>query len=69
MSERATFVRLDADAVENRFQRLRAPLGVTSFGMNLVVLAPGERGRVHTHERQEEVYLVLDGTLTLLVEG
>jgi uncharacterized cupin superfamily protein len=51
-----------------RFQTLRRQLGVSSFGINLVRLAPGERGRIHSHERQEEVYLVLDGELTLLVE-
>jgi mannose-6-phosphate isomerase-like protein (cupin superfamily) len=52
-----------------RFQSLRCELGVSSFGMNAIVLAPGERGRIHAHERQEEVYLVLEGELTLLVEG
>jgi mannose-6-phosphate isomerase-like protein (cupin superfamily) len=31
-------------------------------------LAPGQRGRVHRHERQEEVYVVLEGTLTLELE-
>ncbi len=41
---------------------------MTSFGLNQIVLRPGERGRIHRHERQEEVYLVLEGTLTLLVE-
>ena len=51
-----------------RFQTLRRELGVSSFGINLIVLAPGERGRIHSHERQEEVYLVLEGELTLLVE-
>ena len=54
---------------DDRFVRLRAALGVSSFGLNQIVLRPGERGRIHRHERQEEVYLVLDGTLTLLVEG
>jgi mannose-6-phosphate isomerase-like protein (cupin superfamily) len=57
------------DDPEDRFVRLRAELGVTSFGMNQIVLRPGQRGRIHAHERQEEVYLVLEGTLTLLVEG
>jgi uncharacterized cupin superfamily protein len=52
-----------------RFQALRRELGVRTFGMNLIVLAPGQRGRIHAHERQEEVYLVLEGELTLLVEG
>lgn len=61
------FATLDRAGGE-RFQTLRRELGVTSFGINLIVLAPGERGRIHSHERQEEVYLVLDGELTLLVE-
>jgi quercetin dioxygenase-like cupin family protein len=51
-----------------RFVPLRRQLGVTSFGLNQIVLAPGERGRIHRHENQEEVYLVLEGQLTLLVE-
>jgi uncharacterized cupin superfamily protein len=59
---------LQPDA-ENRFVRLRADLGVTSFGLNQIVLHPGQQGRIHAHERQEEVYLVLEGTLALFVEG
>jgi len=59
--------RIPADADE-RFTPLRRELGVTSFGINLIALQPGQRGRIHRHERQEEVYLVLEGTLTLLVE-
>jgi mannose-6-phosphate isomerase-like protein (cupin superfamily) len=64
-----TFSKLDPDAVEQRFQSLRRELEVTGFGINLIVLAPGERGRIHAHEHQEEVYLVLEGELTLGVEG
>lgn len=60
--------RLDPDVGE-RFLPLRRQLGVTSFGMNQIVLQPGQRGRIHRHLRQEEVYLVLEGRLTLLVEG
>ena len=52
-----------------RFQTLRRELEVSSFGINLIVLEPRERGRIHSHERQEEVYLVLEGELTLLLEG
>lgn len=51
------------------FQRLRAELGVGSFGINLISIRPRQRLRVHRHERQEEVYLVLEGELTLIVEG
>ena len=59
--------RLDPDAAE-RFVGLRRQLGVTAFGINQLVLQARQRGRIHRHERQEEVYLVLEGTLTLLVE-
>ena len=62
------FASLDPDTGE-RFQPLRRQLGVTSFGMNLIALGPRERGRIHAHERQEEVYVVLEGELTLVVEG
>jgi mannose-6-phosphate isomerase-like protein (cupin superfamily) len=51
------------------FQGLRRELDLESFGINLMILQPRKRLRVHTHERQDEVYLVLEGTLTLLVEG
>lgn len=60
--------RLDLDADE-RFVALRRELGVSSFGLNQLMLQPGQRGRIHRHERQEEVYLVLDGLLTILIEG
>ena len=62
------FAELDPDSGE-RFQRLRRELGVQSFGLNLLTLQPGQRSRVHVHEQQEEVYLVLEGELTLIVEG
>jgi quercetin dioxygenase-like cupin family protein len=53
----------------DRFVRLRSALGVSSFGINQMVLEPGERNRIHRHSSQEEVYLVLEGVLTLLIEG
>jgi uncharacterized cupin superfamily protein len=68
MEDGTATTRLQPDA-DNRFVRLRHELGVTSFGLNQIVLHPGQRGRIHAHERQEEVYLVLEGTLSLLVEG
>jgi mannose-6-phosphate isomerase-like protein (cupin superfamily) len=68
VSDEVTGARLDPDS-EERFVSLRRPLGVTSFGINQINLKPGERGRIHRHARQEEVYLVLEGRLTLAVEG
>ena len=59
---------LDPDHGE-RFLSLRRALGVTSFGINQMVLRPGQRMRIHRHQRQEEVYLVLEGTLTVAIEG
>ena len=63
-----TFTTLELSAGD-RFQRLRAELGVEGFGLNLLRLEPGQRGRIHRHARQEEVYVVLEGELTLIVEG
>jgi mannose-6-phosphate isomerase-like protein (cupin superfamily) len=60
--------RLDPGTAD-RFIPLRRQLGVVSFGMNQIVLQPGQRGRIHRHERQEEVYVVLEGRLSLVVEG
>jgi mannose-6-phosphate isomerase-like protein (cupin superfamily) len=67
MSVDASFAAVDRGT--ELFQGLRRELDLESFGINLMVLQPRKRLRVHTHERQDEVYLVLEGTLTLLVEG
>ena len=68
METGVAYARLDPDT-EERFVPLRRLLGVTSFGLNQVLLRPGQRGRIHRHTAQEEVYIVLAGTLTLGVEG
>jgi mannose-6-phosphate isomerase-like protein (cupin superfamily) len=68
MQEGTTRARLDPDTGE-RFLTLRRELGVSSFGFNQIVLQPGQRGRIHRHQRQEEVYLVLEGRLTIVLEG
>lgn len=63
-----TFATLDP-GTDERFVSLRRQLSVSAFGMNLLVLQPHQRGRIHAHERQEEVYMVIEGELTLVVEG
>lgn len=68
MQNGVTTVALELDG-DTRFQLLRRELGVSAFGINLLRLRPRQRGRIHRHERQEEVYVVLEGTLTLAVEG
>lgn len=68
MQDGVTVIAIDLDGDE-RFQTLRRELGVSAFGINLLRFRPGQRGRIHRHERQEEVYVVLEGTLSLAVEG
>src|SRR3954447_21347867 len=68
METGASYTKLEPDH-QDRFYSLRRELGVTTFGLNQILLRPGQRGRIHRHHRQEEVYLVLSGTLTLTVEG
>jgi len=62
MEPGVTYAKLEKGGTE-RFFSLREALGITSFGMNLILLKPGNRGRIHKHASQEEVYLVLSGTL------
>jgi uncharacterized cupin superfamily protein len=68
MTDGLAFAQIDF-ATEERFLSLRRALGVEAFGLNQLTLQPGQRGRIHRHRAQEEVYLVLAGTLTLVVEG
>jgi quercetin dioxygenase-like cupin family protein len=68
MESGASFTTLDFEAGE-RFVPLRRQLGVESFGLNLMLLERGQRGRIHRHRNQEEVYVVLEGTLTLELDG
>ena len=68
MEDGTSRTRVDPDAAE-RFTSLRRSLGVTTFGINQLVLQPGQRLRIHRHARQEEVYLVLKGQLTVALEA
>jgi uncharacterized cupin superfamily protein len=63
-----TFATIDRESVE-RYQSLRRSLQATNLGINVMVLAPGQRARIHAHDHQEEIYLILEGQLTLVVEG
>ena len=68
METGVSYTQLDPDSPE-RFVSLRRALGVSTFGINQMILRPGQRGRIHLHTKQEEVYIVLSGTLTLIVDG
>jgi mannose-6-phosphate isomerase-like protein (cupin superfamily) len=43
------------------FRKVRRELGVTAFGVNALVLAPGVVSRPHFHEEQDELYFVHRG--------
>lgn len=54
------------------FKRARAELGVTSFGMQIIDMPPNADGHPehdHSHDGQEEVYLVLRGSADVEIEG
>ena len=51
------------------FRKVRSALGVTEFGVNAIVIPPGYTSRRHYHERQQELYLVLDGELEFELDG
>ena len=43
------------------FRKVRRELGVTAFGVNVLVLPAGAEGRPHYHEEQDELYFVHSG--------
>jgi quercetin dioxygenase-like cupin family protein len=43
------------------FRKVRRALGVTAFGVNMVVFPPGSEGFRHWHDRQDELYFVHRG--------
>jgi mannose-6-phosphate isomerase-like protein (cupin superfamily) len=51
------------------FRKVRQALGITSFGVNVVVMPPGYEGFLHYHEEQDELYFVHQGTARFEVDG
>ena len=51
------------------FRSVRRALGVTAFGVNAVVMAPGYEGFLHYHDTQDELYLVHRGRARVEVGG
>jgi mannose-6-phosphate isomerase-like protein (cupin superfamily) len=51
------------------FRKVRRELGVTAFGMNVLLLAPGIVGRPHYHDEQDELYFVHRGRARFEVGG
>src|SRR5258708_6132359 len=51
------------------FRKVRAPLGITAFGANVIVYPPGAEGVGHYHDTQDELYFVHSGTARFEVDG
>jgi mannose-6-phosphate isomerase-like protein (cupin superfamily) len=51
------------------FRKVRAPLGVTAFGVNAIVYPPAFEGFLHYHDEQDELYFVHAGTARFEVDG
>ena len=70
----AAYTILHLDDFERPFPKwalARKGLGLTSFGMNVAELSPGETIPEHTERErdQEEVFIVLSGEATLVIDG
>ena len=51
------------------FRKIRRGLGVSAFGANALVMAPGFDGFLHYHDTQDELYFVHQGTARFEVDG
>jgi mannose-6-phosphate isomerase-like protein (cupin superfamily) len=51
------------------FRKVRAPLGVSAFGVNALVYPPGYEGILHYHDMQDELYFVHRGRVLVEVDG
>jgi len=60
-------VAADLDALGDGygFRKLRKGLGVTAFGVNVIVMPPGYETGKHYHDEQEELYFLHRGTIEM----
>src|SRR5437764_2443232 len=63
------FASLDELGDNYGFRKVRQALGVTAFGVNVVVYPPGAEGVGHYHDTQDELYFVHAGTARFEVDG
>jgi uncharacterized cupin superfamily protein len=61
----------EVDPVGDAMHFLRDPLGCERMGITVLTPEPGWIGTEHDHadEGQEEVYLLVEGEATLVIEG
>jgi mannose-6-phosphate isomerase-like protein (cupin superfamily) len=63
------FSSLDELGDGDGFRKVRRALGVTAFGVNGIVYAPGFEGFLHYHDTQDELYFVHRGRARVEVGG
>lgn len=65
------FIHLDDCDTAGNWQLVRRTLGLEAFGINVVEIPPGEQIPEHneTERDQEEVFYVLTGSPTLIIDG
>ncbi|MGH2832133.1 MAG: cupin domain-containing protein [Solirubrobacteraceae bacterium] len=56
---------LDALGEGYGFRKVRKGLGVSAFGVNVIVMPPGYSTGSHYHDEQEELYFVHRGTIEM----
>ena len=66
-----TFTHRDDCDRTGKWTLVRRTLGLRAFGLNLVDISPGEQIPEHDElaRDQEEVFFILNGTVTLVVDG
>jgi mannose-6-phosphate isomerase-like protein (cupin superfamily) len=57
------------DLGDGVFRKIRQALGVTAFGVNVMVLPPGTEWFLHYHDEQDELYFVHGGRAAFDVGG
>lgn len=64
-----TFGSIDELGEGYGFRKVRKALGVTAFGVNVLVYPPGGEGVNHYHDEQDELYFVHKGTARFEIDG
>ena len=64
-----TFGTIDELGEGYGFRKVRQALGVTAFGVNVIVYPPGFEGFLHYHDEQDELYFVHAGSARFEVDG
>ena len=65
LDDQAANLGLDPERFNLRFGRV--PLGCEYCGVSYLRLAPGAKSHGHRHKRQEEIYVLVDGSATMKV--